>query len=188
MIRPQTETFQCAAAPLPSRGGAGGGVCNFNGRSTALNIPSNPHNLRHNPVDARPDLLVAEPDDPDTLLAEERRPLLVVLEPVVVRTAVQLHAEPQLGAVEVEHVGADTLLPTELPAARAPAPQSPPQRGLGWRHVPAQRLARVLLLRMVGFRGVVVHDDSFLLVTDPHPRPLPYMGGERLRVVRWRRC
>lgn len=45
------------------------------------------------------------------------------------------------------------------------------------KYVAAQRLVHVLLLRMVGFRGVVVHDDSFLLVTDPTPDPSPTWEG-----------
>ncbi len=101
-----------------------GGVCILS------HLPADAHNLGHHAVVAGTHLVVGEPHYPNPLRIEIRRAPLVVLVGVVVSRAVQLDAQPQRRAVEVEHEGSDALLPPPLPSVCAATPQRPPRAAL----------------------------------------------------------
>ena len=103
-------------------------------------------------------------------------------------TTIQLQTESRFGAVEIEEVWADRMLPAELVAGEPPVPQQPPQAALGVRHrLPQTACAREILHRRhcatagPGKRGTNLLEPGCLPTgvcspLTPHPSPLPVEG------------
>ena len=170
----------CAAVPLPSRGGVGGGVSIFLRHS---------YNLLYDPTKTGEHLFIAEANNPYALLAEVRRPLFVIIVLMAMACTVKFDAQPMLGTIEVKDEWADALLAAKFQSTCATPLQCSPESCFSGRHIIAKSLALLFLFGGISFGGLVVHKilllnngkmEELLFDYRPHPQPLPLKGGERL--------
>ena len=171
---------QCAAAPLPSRGGVGGGVSIFLRHS---------YNLLYDPTKTGEHLFIAEAYNPYALLAEVRRPLFVIIVLMAMACTVKFDAQPMLGTIKVKDEWADALLAAKFQSTCATPLQCSPESCFSGRHIIAKSLALLFLFGGISLGGLVVHKilllnngkmEELLFDYRPHPQPLPLKGGERL--------
>src|SRR5262249_14113226 len=88
--------------------------------------------LKH-PFHPVQDIVVTHSEHVQPLIFQELLADLVFPPPIVVASAVHLHDQSRLVAVEIHDVGADGMLPPELQTRETPAPQRTPQSALGER-------------------------------------------------------
>ena len=167
---------QCAAAPLPSRGGVGGGVSIFLRHS---------YNLLYDPTKTGEHLFIAEAYNPYALLAEVRRPLFVIIVLMAMACTVKFDAQPMLGTIEVKDEWADALLAAKFQSTCATPLQCSPESCFSGRHIIAKSLALLFLFGGISLGGLVVHKilllnngkmEGLLFDYRPHP-PTPPLEG-----------
>ena len=166
----------CAAVPLPSRGGVGGGVSIFLRHS---------YNLLYDPTKTGEHLFIAEAYNPYALLAEVRRPLFVIIVLMAMACTVKFDAQPMLGTIEVKDEWADALLAAKFQSTCATPLQCSPESCFSGRHIIAKSLALLFLFGGISLGGLVVHKilllnngkmEGLLFDYRPHP-PTPPLEG-----------
>lgn len=96
-------------------------------------------------------IMVRQPQDANPERLDVSLPSLVSCLGSIAEMAVPVHldGQPGLGAIEVEDVGTDAVLASELEPVSLSATQSGPQDHFGARHFTTQGLARVFLPSLV---------------------------------------
>ncbi|AJF07316.1 hypothetical protein GSUB_13140 [Geoalkalibacter subterraneus] len=97
--------------------------------------------------------MIPEPQHPNSLFIEKTATfriggprLFIIMLPTI-----NLHRQPRLGAIKIEHITIHRMLPPELAATQLPPPQMPPQQPLRISQIAAQITRRVQ--QGIGDRG-----------------------------------